>query len=98
MGSRWVRDIQVLILRCLIFDFLADYCCLCYLGVAFEDVWGRLFPVVGLGPGASVRANFGKTPFQYVEPGKEKDNERKKALQRRRTRDLVGDNHVANYV
>ena len=54
------------------------------LGVAFENVYGRLFPVVGLGCGASIRADFKK-----ASPGSEKSNDEQddlgKPLQRRRT-------------
>jgi hypothetical protein len=38
-------------------------------GIAFENLRGRLFPVVGVGEQeARVRINFGETPFLY-QPG-----------------------------
>jgi hypothetical protein len=48
-------------------------------GIAFEEVTGRLFPVVGLGQGTQIKANFGKTPYKY------RDYKEKENLERRRT-------------
>lgn len=34
-------------------------------GMPFADVKGKLFPIVSLGPGTHIRANFGEEPFVY---------------------------------
>lgn len=31
----------------------------------FADVKGKLFPILTLGPGTHIRANFGEEPFVY---------------------------------
>ena len=49
-------------------------------GVAFEDVSGRLFPVIGLGQHTQIKVNFGRKPFKYAEYKKERDT-----VERRRT-------------
>ncbi|KAI9770213.1 MAG: Ankyrin repeat domain-containing protein 44 [Geoglossum umbratile] len=46
------------------------------LGTAFQDVYGRLFPVIGLGRGSKVQVNFGKSEFKYKEEKGEKEKRR----------------------
>ncbi|KFY46704.1 hypothetical protein V494_00368 [Pseudogymnoascus sp. VKM F-4513 (FW-928)] len=46
------------------------------LGTAFEDVYGRLFPVIGLGMGSKVKVNFRKSEFKYREEKGEKEKRR----------------------
>jgi hypothetical protein len=49
-----------------------------FLGLAFENVRGRLFPVVGLGFNAHVRVNFGEErPFRYKDLEWDRENMRR---------------------
>ena len=42
---------------------------MCFIGVAFSDVRGQIFPMVGIAAaGMRVKANFGAVPPPWVEP------------------------------
>jgi hypothetical protein len=34
-------------------------------GFKSSDVYGQLFPIVGISPGGKIRANFGDQPFKW---------------------------------
>lgn len=55
-------------------------------GTAFRDVYGRLFPVIGLESGAKVKVNFGNSEFKYKE---EKGGENKKAGKNKKGKKLI---------
>jgi hypothetical protein len=40
-----------------------------YSGLAFSDVRGQLFPVIGIRDKSAVRVNFGASDFQWKEAG-----------------------------
>lgn len=38
---------------------------LVHVGIPLADVKGKIFPIVNLGPGTHIRANFGEDPFVH---------------------------------